>query len=83
MGAEDSRGPKRKVRPAGLEPTATRLEGGCSIQLSYGRVRPFFSMNRKGTSQVGFTFDVPVGFPASDPRPMTVYTGPSRLVSLL
>lgn len=25
------------VRPAGLEPAATRLEGGCSIQLSYGR----------------------------------------------
>jgi hypothetical protein len=26
------------VRPAGLEPATTRLEGGCSIQLSYGRV---------------------------------------------
>ncbi len=26
------------VRPAGLEPAATRLEGGCSIQLSYGRL---------------------------------------------
>ena len=25
------------VRPAGLEPATTRLEGGCSIQLSYGR----------------------------------------------
>lgn len=24
------------VPPAGLEPTTTRLEGGCSIQLSYG-----------------------------------------------
>jgi hypothetical protein len=26
------------VRPAGLEPATTRLEGGCSIQLSYERV---------------------------------------------
>lgn len=26
------------ARPAGLEPATTRLEGGCSIQLSYGRV---------------------------------------------
>ena len=26
------------VRPAGLEPATIRLEGGCSIQLSYGRV---------------------------------------------
>lgn len=25
------------VRPVGLEPTTTRLEGGCSIQLSYRR----------------------------------------------
>lgn len=25
------------VRPAGFEPATTRLEGGCSIQLSYGR----------------------------------------------
>lgn len=24
------------VPPAGFEPTAVRLEGGCSIQLSYG-----------------------------------------------
>ncbi len=28
------------ARPAGFEPAATRLEGGCSIQLSYGRVEP-------------------------------------------
>jgi hypothetical protein len=30
------------ARPAGLEPATIRLEGGCSIQLSYGRltVRP-------------------------------------------
>ena len=26
------------VRPAGLEPATTYLEGTCSIQLSYGRV---------------------------------------------
>ena len=32
------------VRPAGLEPATTRLEGGCSIQLSYGRVLDFFSV---------------------------------------
>ena len=25
------------ARPAGLEPATIRLEGGCSIQLSYGR----------------------------------------------
>ena len=25
------------VRPAGFEPATTRLEGECSIQLSYGR----------------------------------------------
>ena len=25
------------VRPEGLEPPTIRLEGGCSIQLSYGR----------------------------------------------
>ena len=29
------------VRPAGLEPATIRLEGGCSIQLSYGRVLDF------------------------------------------
>ena len=29
---------KREVaRPAGFEPATIRLEGGCSIQLSYGR----------------------------------------------
>ncbi len=26
------------ARPAGFEPATTRLEGGCSIQLSYGRI---------------------------------------------
>ena len=26
------------ARPAGFEPATTRLEGGCSIQLSYGRM---------------------------------------------
>ena len=26
--------------PGGLEPPASRLEGGCSIQLSYGAVWP-------------------------------------------
>ena len=29
---------KQMVRPAGLEPATIRLEGGCSIQLSYGRI---------------------------------------------
>lgn len=28
---------EKMVRPAGLEPATARLEGGCSIQLSYGR----------------------------------------------
>ena len=27
--------------PGGLEPPTRRLEGGCSIQLSYGTVGPF------------------------------------------
>ncbi len=29
---------RQMARPAGLEPATTRLEGGCSIQLSYGRL---------------------------------------------
>ena len=29
---------RQMARPAGLEPATTRLEGGCSIQLSYGRM---------------------------------------------
>jgi site-specific DNA recombinase len=34
----DFSGLKREMaRPAGFEPATTRLEGGCSIQLSYGR----------------------------------------------
>ena len=32
------------VRPAGLEPATTRLEGGCSIQLSYGRVLVLYNV---------------------------------------
>lgn len=28
--------------PGGLEPPTRRLEGGCSIQLSYGTVAPFW-----------------------------------------
>lgn len=28
----------RMVHPAGFEPATTRLEGGCSIQLSYGHM---------------------------------------------
>lgn len=30
---------ERMARPAGLEPATTHLEGECSIQLSYGRVK--------------------------------------------
>ena len=29
---------RQMARPAGLEPATTRLEGGCSIQLSYGHL---------------------------------------------
>ena len=29
---------KSMARPAGFEPATVRLEGGCSIQLSYGRL---------------------------------------------
>ena len=29
---------RQMAHPAGLEPATTRLEGGCSIQLSYGRL---------------------------------------------
>jgi site-specific DNA recombinase len=32
------RGKSKMARPAGLEPATTRLEGGCSVQLSYGRL---------------------------------------------
>src|SRR6266540_4510664 len=34
---EDRKRRGRRIRPVGLEPTRFRLEGGCSIQLSYGR----------------------------------------------
>ena len=30
--------PCQMARPAGLEPATIRLEGGCSIQLSYGHL---------------------------------------------
>lgn len=30
----------RLATPAGFEPATCRLEGDCSIQLSYGAVRP-------------------------------------------
>src|SRR5690606_33887268 len=35
------------ARPAGLEPATIRLEGGCSIQLSYGRLSICFLADRK------------------------------------
>ena len=37
IGSQRGEGPEILARPAGFEPAATRLEGGCSIQLSYGR----------------------------------------------
>src|SRR3546814_8796222 len=39
-GARKTADEKEMVRPAGFEPATTRLEGGCSIQLSYGRAAP-------------------------------------------
>jgi hypothetical protein len=33
---------RKLARPAGLEPATPGLEGRCSIQLSYGRVRPCY-----------------------------------------
>src|SRR5690554_5382267 len=39
------------ARPAGLEPATIRLEGGCSIQLSYGRLTvppPEYPENGRG-----------------------------------
>lgn len=33
------------VRPAGFEPATTRLEGGCSIQLSYGRKKVIIGLD--------------------------------------
>jgi hypothetical protein len=35
---------RQMARPAGLEPATIRLEGGCSIQLSYGH---FFICERR------------------------------------
>jgi hypothetical protein len=32
------------AHPAGLEPATIRLEGGCSIQLSYGRLINLYSL---------------------------------------
>src|SRR3546814_13472838 len=37
LGMADFRESNGVARPAGFEPATTRLEGGCSIQLSYGR----------------------------------------------
>jgi hypothetical protein len=37
----------KMAHPAGLEPATIRLEGGCSIQLSYGRfISAFYSERR-------------------------------------
>ena len=41
------------ARPAGLEPATVRLEGGCSIQLSYGRVGPYHSRVRALIKRTG------------------------------
>jgi hypothetical protein len=36
------------VPPAGFEPTTVRLEGGCSIQLSYGGTRDALNYSEAG-----------------------------------
>ncbi|CAI8827179.1 hypothetical protein EMIT047CA2_240042 [Pseudomonas soli] len=42
--------PSLMAHPAGLEPATIRLEGGCSIQLSYGRLS--FQPNRTSESLI-------------------------------
>ncbi len=39
---------RRLARAAGLEPTTDCLEGSCSIQLSYARVRSDYTMLKPG-----------------------------------
>src|SRR3712207_4965897 len=41
------------ARPAGLEPATPRLEGACSIQLSYGRGRRRDRSRRRGKAWCG------------------------------
>ncbi len=50
--------PAALARPAGLEPATIRLEGGCSIQLSYGRLcgsNPWFRFKQHRATLVAFS----------------------------
>ena len=52
------------ARPAGFEPTTYRLEGGCSILLSYGRMRGAW-----GNYRIGFQACQDRRGPAVGPAP--------------
>ena len=58
---------RHMAHPAGLEPATIRLEGGCSIQLSYGRFmwrQPLLSRPSETTESVGtasFVFQAVLG----------------------
>lgn len=46
------------ARPAGFEPATTRLEGGCSIRLSYGRLQSLLNNERLTLSSITVQFNL-------------------------